>query len=75
MTLSQVRHEAASLLKLGFAFMLSGFLMMGAAYAARLIVLRNVGLEAAGLYQLLGRLAGCMSGSSCKPWARTSTLA
>jgi antigen flippase len=55
---SQLCAEAASLLKLGFAFMASGFLMMGAAYAVRIIVLRNVGLEAAGLYQAAWMLGG-----------------
>ena len=49
MTISQVRQEAAGLLKLGFAFMASGFLMMGAAYAVRTMVLRMEGFEAAGL--------------------------
>jgi O-antigen/teichoic acid export membrane protein len=39
MTASQVRQEAASLLKLGFAFMASGFLHWGAAYAVRTMVL------------------------------------
>ena len=48
-TLSQVRQEASALLKLGFAFMASGFMMMGVAYVVRIIVLRKVGFEAAGL--------------------------
>ena len=62
MTASQIGQEAASLLKLGFAFMASGFLMMGAAYAVRIIVLRNVGLEAAGLYQTAWTLGGLYVG-------------
>ena len=36
--LSNPRQEAGSLLKLGFVFMASGFLMMGAAYAVRTII-------------------------------------
>ena len=62
MTFSEVRHEAASLLKLGFAFMASGFLVMGAAYAVRIIVVRNVGLEAAGFYSAAWTLGGLYVG-------------
>lgn len=57
-TMSEVRQEAGALLKLGFAFMASGVLTMGAAYAIRLIVLRKVGFEAAGLYQSAWSLGG-----------------
>jgi PST family polysaccharide transporter len=62
MTASQVRQEAASLLKLGFAFMASGFLIMGAAYAVRTMVLRMVGLEAAGYYSSAWTLGGLYVG-------------
>jgi enterobacterial common antigen flippase len=62
MTASQVRQELASLLTLGFAFMASGFLMMGAAYAVRLIVLREISFEAAGLYQSAWTLGGLYVG-------------
>jgi enterobacterial common antigen flippase len=62
MTLSEVRLEAASLLKLGFAFMASAFLVMGAAYAVRIIVIRNVGLEAAGFYSAAWTLGGLYVG-------------
>lgn len=62
MTTSQVRQEAFSLLKLGFAFMASGFLMMGAAYAVRIMVVRLVGLEAAGYYQAAWTLGGLYVG-------------
>lgn len=58
MTVSEVRHEMASLLKLGLAFMASGFLVMGAAYAVRIIVVRYVGLEAAGYYSSAWTLGG-----------------
>jgi antigen flippase len=58
MTASQVRQEVAALLKLGFAFMANGFLTIGAAYAVRTIVLRNLGLAAAGLYQSAWSLGG-----------------
>jgi enterobacterial common antigen flippase len=62
MTVSEVQHEAASLLKLGFAFMASGFLVMAAAYAVRSIVVRNVGLEAAGFYSSAWTLGGLYVG-------------
>ncbi|HSA10047.1 MAG TPA: O-antigen translocase [Candidatus Paceibacterota bacterium] len=57
-TLHEVKQEASALLKLGFVFMASGVLTMGAAYAIRLIVLRKVGFEAAGLYQSAWALGG-----------------
>lgn len=62
MTVSEVRHEAASLLKLGFAFMAAEFLVIGAAYAVRIIVVRNVGLEAAGFYSAAWTLGGLYVG-------------
>jgi PST family polysaccharide transporter len=62
MTASQIRQEASSLLKLGFAFMASGFLMMGAAYAVRILVVRQAGLEAAGFYQSAWTLGGLYVG-------------
>lgn len=62
MTPSQVKREAVLLLKLGLAFMASGFLTMGAAYAVRLIVVRQVGLEAAGFYQSAWTLGGLYVG-------------
>lgn len=62
LTRVQATREAAALLKLGFAFMGSGFLMMGAAYVVRLIVVRDVGLEAAGFYQAAWTLGGLYVG-------------
>jgi PST family polysaccharide transporter len=62
LTRSQSRQEAVSLLKLGFAFMASGFLVLGAAYAVRIIVVRQVGLEAAGFYQSAWTLGGLYVG-------------
>jgi len=62
MSTSGVRLEAAALLKLGFAFMVSGLLMSGAAYAVRLIVVRKVGFDAAGLYQSAWTLGGLYIG-------------
>jgi PST family polysaccharide transporter len=62
LTLGEVRQEAGSLLKLGFAFMASGVLMMGAAYAVRAIVLRIEGLDAAGFYSAAWTLGGLYVG-------------
>lgn len=62
MAVSEVTEEASALLKLGVAFMASGFLTMGAAYAVRMIVLRVAGFEAAGLYQAAWALGGLYVG-------------
>jgi antigen flippase len=59
---SQVGKEAAAMLKLGFAFMASGLLMSGAAYAVRLMIVRKVGFDAAGLYQSAWALGGLYIG-------------
>jgi len=62
LTGAQVWREAKALLKLGFAFMSSGLVMMGVAYAVRVIVLRKVGFEATGLYQSAWTLGGLYVG-------------
>jgi len=62
MTAAEVRCEVAPLLKLGLAFMASDFLVMGAAYVVRIIVVRNIGLEAAGLYSSAWTLGGLYVG-------------
>ena len=62
MTPSEVVHEAAALLRLGFAFMVSSVAMMGASYAVRTILLRMDGLEAAGLYSAAWTLGGLYVG-------------
>jgi PST family polysaccharide transporter len=62
LTISQWRQEAGALLKLGVAFNASSVLTMGAAYAVRLIVLRKVSFEAAGLYQSAWALGGLYAG-------------
>jgi PST family polysaccharide transporter len=62
MTASEVGKEAAALLKLGFAFMSSGLMTMGVAYAVRVIVLRKVGFEATGFYQSAWTLGGLYVG-------------
>jgi antigen flippase len=61
-TLAQVRQETSALLKLGSAFMVSGFMMMGVAYVVRVIVLRKIGFEATGLYQSAWTLGGLYVG-------------
>lgn len=61
-TMSEVRQETGALLKLGIAFNASGVLTMGAAYAIRLIVLRKISFEAAGLYQAAWAIGGLYAG-------------
>jgi antigen flippase len=62
MTASQIRQEAAALLKLGFAFMSSSLMTIGVAYVVRVIVLRKVGFEATGFYQSAWTLGGLYVG-------------
>lgn len=62
LSLKQMWPESTKLLKLGFAFMASGFLTLGAAYAIRIIVLSNAGVSAAGLYQAAWTLGGLYAG-------------
>jgi PST family polysaccharide transporter len=62
MTLSEIGREAGALLKLGFAFMASGFMTMGIAYAVRIMLRRRVGLEATGLYQAAWTIGGLYAG-------------
>lgn len=57
-TLRQIQQEVWELLKLGSAFMASGFMTMGVAYLIRIAVLRNVGFAATGLYQSAWSLGG-----------------
>ena len=57
-----VGTEVRELLRLGFAFMISGLLTMGAAYAIRILVLHAAGVDAAGLYQAGWALAGLYVG-------------
>src|SRR5690606_6521993 len=58
MSLREVRDETGALMKLGIVFMASAVLTVGAAYAVRIIVLRNAGVDAAGLYQAAWALGG-----------------
>jgi PST family polysaccharide transporter len=53
-----VGSEAAALLKLGFAFMASALMMTGAAFLVRLILTREIDVEAAGYYQAAWTLGG-----------------
>src|SRR5262249_4281552 len=46
----------------GFAFMSSAMLTMGVAYATRVLLLRNEGFEATGLYQAAWTLGGLYVG-------------
>jgi enterobacterial common antigen flippase len=62
MTALQVAQEAAALLKLGFAFMASGLMVMGSAYVVRIIVLHELGFEGTGFYQSAWTLGGLYVG-------------
>ncbi|HTJ56295.1 MAG TPA: O-antigen translocase [Devosiaceae bacterium] len=62
LAVAQIRAETAALLKLGFAFMASGLLMTGSAYAIRIFILHSEGVEAAGLYQSAWAIGGLYAG-------------
>jgi enterobacterial common antigen flippase len=58
----ETSREAALLLKLGLAFLMSGLLMTLAAYVVRTFVLRTLGIDAAGMYQAAWTLGGLYVG-------------
>ena len=58
MKLREVSGEISMLLKLGFVLMASGLMVVGVAYAVRIIVLRKMGEDAAGFYQAAWTLGG-----------------
>ncbi|MBX5156365.1 MULTISPECIES: O-antigen translocase [unclassified Rhizobium] len=62
MSTRQFSGEVSALLRLGFVFMASGLLTFGAAYAIRIIVLKEGGVMAAGLYQAAWGLGGLYAG-------------
>ena len=62
LTVPEIREEAGALLKLGSVFMASAVLTTGAAYAIRILVRNDIGLEAAGLYQSAWSIGGLYVG-------------
>jgi enterobacterial common antigen flippase len=58
----QLKGEIVTLLKLGFTFMATSFMISGATYGIRVLVLRDLGLEASGLYQAAWTLSGLYVG-------------
>lgn len=58
----QFYTETAALLRLGVAFMVSTLLTFGTAYAVRIIVLTEGGVQAAGLYQAAWAIGGLYTG-------------
>jgi predicted glycosyltransferase len=62
MSLSACWGEIRHLMQLGIAFLTSALLMLGTTYAVRIIMMRDFGLEAAGLYQASWALGGVYVG-------------
>jgi enterobacterial common antigen flippase len=62
MSARQFGREGIVLLRLGVVFMASGLLTYGAAYAIRIIVLKDGGVIAAGLYQAAWGIGGLYAG-------------
>jgi antigen flippase len=58
----EIVQDASELVKLGVVFMSSAFMTMGMAYLVRLVVLRGIGLAAAGYYQAAYTLGGLYVG-------------
>jgi len=58
----ELKRETFGLLRLGAAFMASGFLALGGAYAIRIIIVHKIGLEAAGFYQSAWAIGGLYVG-------------
>jgi PST family polysaccharide transporter len=58
LTAREVTNEARMLLRMGVAFMASGLMGMGAAYLIRVLILRSLGLDAAGCFQSAWVLGG-----------------
>ena len=54
--------QAGPLLRLGLAFMWNGLLVTAVAFLARALVVREVGLDASGLYQAAWTISGMFSG-------------
>jgi PST family polysaccharide transporter len=50
MTWRETCREAAPLLRLGLVFAASGLMASGVAYSSRLVIIRRLGVDAAGLY-------------------------
>lgn len=56
------RRETQTLVRLGLTFMASGFVVLGAGYAIRLILIRHGSLAEAGLFQAAWALGGLYVG-------------
>jgi antigen flippase len=62
MTLPELWGEAATLLNLGFAFMVAELLTLGTSYLIRIMLVQKLGLAATGLYQCAWTLGGLYIG-------------
>ena len=58
----EVAGNASGLLRLGFVFMATGLMTLGAAWLIRIMVLRKLGVDAAGYYQAAWVLGGLYIG-------------
>ena len=62
LTVRETAREARALLGLGLVFMGSGLMLAAVAYATRLLIVRQLGMEAAGHYTAAYTLAGIYAG-------------
>ena len=61
-SLREIASEAKALFWLGIVFMASGLITLGTSYCIRVIVVRQLGLDAAGFFQASGALASVYVG-------------
>ncbi|MET3926564.1 O-antigen translocase [Devosia sp. 2618] len=62
LSLAEFTSETRLLLQLGFAFMVSGLLVAGTAFVIRIMVVQQLGVDAAGNYQAAWALGGIYVG-------------
>ena len=62
LSVRDIARESAGLLKLGMVFMASALMLMGSVYLVRIILVRQLGFEAAGHYQAAWALGGLYVG-------------
>jgi antigen flippase len=58
----EITSEGRALFRLGIAFMSAGLMTLGTMYCIRVIVVRQLGLEAAGLFQASSAISGLYVG-------------
>ena len=61
-TVREIANESKGLLNMGLAFMVSGLLVAGTGYATRVLIARQLGMDAVGLYSAVWTLSSLYVG-------------